>query len=442
MPTSVEELIEAIHRTATRVVLAVSGGGSRAIAELLERPGASRTVLEAVVPYSEAAMIAWLGGRPDQFCAPETARGMAAAAWHRAQKYDFSAGDCPDFRAATRSVGPKMGLSPLVALAGVACTAGLATDRSRRGPHHAHVALQTATRTANWSLELVKGRRSRGDEELVVSRMVLNALADACGVGTVPIFGAGHHAKRGRDKNGTVPFGQPLQLDLDLLPGEEVRYIETLASRPWQDLMLGRAAAVCHQGDGGLPAAVFPGAFHPLHAGHRRMMEIARDILGVPVAVEISILNVDKPPLDYTEIEGRVAQFPPDQAIWLTRAATFEEKSREFPRAVFLVGIDTLRRIAAWEYYGGTAGRAWRPWKTLPPAVAASWSSAALSARRSCGWRTWSCPTSSATPAERSRPSGFAKTFPPPRSASRGRRRSPLPPGDGRRHVPSPSARR
>ncbi len=246
-----------------------------------------------------------------------------------------------------------MGLSPLVALAGVACTAGLATDRPRRGPHHAHVALQTATRTANWSLELVKGRRSRGDEELVVSRMVLNALANACGVGTVPIFGAGHHAKRGRDKNGTVPFGQPLQLDLDLLPGEEVRYIETLASRPWQDLMLGRAAAVCHQGDGGLPAAVFPGAFHPLHAGHRRMMEIARDILGVPVAVEISILNVDKPPLDYTEIEGRVAQFPPDQAIWLTRAATFEEKSREFPRAVFLVGIDTLRRIAAWEYYGG-----------------------------------------------------------------------------------------
>ena len=116
--------------------------------------------------------------------------------------------------------------------------------------------------------------------------------------------------------------------------------------------MLGRTAAVCHQGDDAT-AAIFPGAFHPLHAGHRRMIEIARDILGVPVAVEISILNVDKPPLDYTEIECRVAQFPPEQAIWLTRAATFEEKSRVFPRAVFLVGIDTLRRIAAWEYYRG-----------------------------------------------------------------------------------------
>ena len=327
MPTSVEELIEAIHRSPTRVVLAVSGGGSRAIAELLERPGASRTVLEAIVPYGEAAMIAYLGGRPDQFCAPETARAMAAAAWHRARKYETAAGDCPDFRAATRSVGPKMGLSPLVALAGVACTAGLATDRPRRGPHHAHVALQSGTRTATWSLELEKGRRSRAEEERLVARLVLNAVADA--------------------------YGVPLRLDLDLFPGDEVRHIETLAPQPWQDLMMGRAAAVCHQGDSGPAAAVFPGAFHPLHAGHRRMIEIARDILGVPVAAEISILNVDKPPLDYTEIECRVAQFPPEQAIWLTRAATFEEKSRVFPRAVFLVGIDTLRRIAAWEYYRG-----------------------------------------------------------------------------------------
>ena len=96
-----------------------------------------------------------------------------------------------------------MGLSPLVALAGVACTAGLATDRPRRGPHHAHVALQTATRTATWSLELEKGRRSRADEEHLVARMILNALADACGV--------------------------PARLDLALSPGEEVRYIETLA---------------------------------------------------------------------------------------------------------------------------------------------------------------------------------------------------------------------
>ncbi len=304
MPLSVAELTEQIKRTPLRVVLAASGGGSRAIAELCERPGASRTVLEAIVPYCEGAMIAWLGGRPEQFCAPQTARAMAAAALHRAQKYGSSG-------------------SPL---AGIACTAALATDRPRRGPHRAHVALQTAARTATWSLELAKGRRSRAEEEDLVSRLMLNALADACGLQS--------------------------QLELPLVAGERVEHSQTRAPQPWQDLMMGRTAAVCLRGERAA-AAVFPGAFNPLHAGHRRMAALGREMLGLPVAIEMSILNVDKPPLDYTEIERRLAQFPAEQAIWLTRAATFVEKSRLFPRAVFLVGLDTLRRITAAEYYGG-----------------------------------------------------------------------------------------
>jgi hypothetical protein len=36
----------------------------------------------------------------------------------------------------------------------------------------------------------------------------------------------------------------------------------------------------------------------------------------------------------------------------LTRASTFQEKSRLFPGATFIVGTDTLRRIAAPQYYG------------------------------------------------------------------------------------------
>ena len=82
------------------------------------------------------------------------------------------------------------------------------------------------------------------------------------------------------------------------------------------------------------------------------MAEIAQEELGLPVATEISILNVDKPALDYLEIERRLGQFPPEQAVWLTRAATFDDKSRLFPGATFVVGVDTLRRIADPRYYG------------------------------------------------------------------------------------------
>ena len=44
-------------------------------------------------------------------------------------------------------------------------------------------------------------------------------------------------------------------------------------------------------------------------------------------------------------------QFAGDQGVWLTRAATFEAKSRLFPGATFLVGVDTLRRIADPRFY-------------------------------------------------------------------------------------------
>lgn len=333
MECSAEQLVQNIHASATRVVAAVSGGGSRAIADLLEVPGASRTLLEAVVPYCEKSLIAWLGGRPDQSCSPQTTRAMAMTAFRRALAYD----------------------EPEALPAGVACTAGLATDRPKLGPHRAHVAVQTAACTATWSLELLKDRRTRADEERLVAKLILNAVAATCGL---------------EDR-----------LALELLEGEQVEHRETVAPQPWRNLLLGKADYISqggtaeNKGTGSEPPdrnarqtapgeapvpifsarTIFPGAFNPLHAGHRRMIQLAGDMLHMPVAVEISIVNVEKPPLDYFEIERRVRQFPPEQTIWLSRAATFEEKSRLFPGATFLVGVDTLRRIAAPAFYGNDA---------------------------------------------------------------------------------------
>jgi len=88
-----------------------------------------------------------------------------------------------------------------------------------------------------------------------------------------------------------------------------------------------------------------------LHAGHLGIVATARAATKRPVAYEISIQNVDKPPLDYLEIERRLGQFSADDAVWLTRAATFQEKSRIFPGATFLVGIDTLLRLFDPKYY-------------------------------------------------------------------------------------------
>ncbi len=299
------QLVEQIHDTPTRIALAAAGGGSRAIADLLEVAGGSRTLLEAVVPYSAAAMVAFLGSRPEEFCSSLTSRAMAMAAFHRARRYE----------------------EPTAMPAGVACTASLATDRPKHGPHRIHAAVQTAAQTAAWHLKLHKDRRTRAEEERLAGYLTLNVVAEACGIDA--------------------------RLPLDLLEGERLEESRVSAPPAWQDLLLGKSEVVQVGPNTAPAAAVFPGAFHPWHAGHERMLHVAQEVLQQPVSVELSILNVDKPPLDYLEIESRLGQWTADQTACLTRAATFEEKSRLFPAATFVVGIDTLQRIAAPCYYGG-----------------------------------------------------------------------------------------
>lgn len=83
------------------------------------------------------------------------------------------------------------------------------------------------------------------------------------------------------------------------------------------------------------------------------MAAMAERRLGCEVEYELSIENVDKPPLDYYEITERAQPFN-DRTLWLTRAAHFRRKAELFPNATFVVGIDTLRRIADPRYYHDT----------------------------------------------------------------------------------------
>ena len=109
-------------------------------------------------------------------------------------------------------------------------------------------------------------------------------------------------------------------------------------------------------------AAIMPGAFAPLHRGHREMARVAERILGRAVEFELAIYNVDKGPLDQAEVFRRLGQFAGSQLVWVTRAPTFVQKAEMFPAATFVVGSDTLSRVASPQYYS--------PDLPLEPAIA------------------------------------------------------------------------
>lgn len=66
-----EKLIQNIHKSPYKAVIAITGGGAEAIGELLRHGNGSATLLEATVPYNQNSFADYIHGVPDKFCAPE-----------------------------------------------------------------------------------------------------------------------------------------------------------------------------------------------------------------------------------------------------------------------------------------------------------------------------------------------------------------------------------
>src|SRR3989442_10938538 len=132
-----------MHASGRRAVLAITGGGSGAIAELLRVPGGSRLLLEAVVPYDAGALTAFLGFEPAQASSVETAVAMAERALQRATTFAPSG----------------------AVLLGLGATAGLVTDRPRQGEHRAHIAVTAGGGGDVRSIVLAQGKRDPAAEE-------------------------------------------------------------------------------------------------------------------------------------------------------------------------------------------------------------------------------------------------------------------------------------
>jgi nicotinamide mononucleotide (NMN) deamidase PncC len=80
-----QQLISTLHASGRKATLAITGGGSGAVGELLRVPGGSRLLIEAQVPYDALALATFLGFAPAQACSADTAIAMARTARAHAQ---------------------------------------------------------------------------------------------------------------------------------------------------------------------------------------------------------------------------------------------------------------------------------------------------------------------------------------------------------------------
>ncbi len=306
-----QQLISTLHASGRKAALAITGGGSGAIGELLRVPGGSRLLIEAQVPYDALALATFLGFAPAQACSADTAIAMARSVRARAARLVPADTD----------------------LVGLGATAALVSDRPRKGEHRFHIAFANSAGIAHCTGVMAKGRRDRAAEEDLVSRAIVLWLAHACGI--------------------AAPSPRGL-LDADEHFEETVvATVDTI-----DQLLAGERDRVTVQPDGQMtllaprPLVLLPGSFNPLHSGHVLLARVAEEHKQQPLAFEISVTNVDKPPLAGKTVRQRLAQFAWKSPVELTRAPTFVEKSRLFPRTTFVIGADTAERLVAPKYYG------------------------------------------------------------------------------------------
>lgn len=291
-----KELVKSIHAHdgSKKLVLAITGGGAMAIGELLKYGHGSNTLLEAIVPYDMKSLQEFVGGPlPNKYCSQETANLMALKAYERAVYLTGSQDSI-----------------------GVGATCSLQKEGERAGrSHNVYITVQTKSSITPLHHTL---NEQREDEEQQASDFILDAI----------------------------------------LMSRSVRFDQIAVPKHYSSLLAKDVNQFGAKTPDAKPQSVFPGSFNPLHEGHEAMLVKAFEILKSPISLEISLKNVDKPDLDYLSLIKRQKQIlsqlndkPYFEDIIYTHAPKFCDKAKLWPGCTFIVGEDTMARIAEQKYY-------------------------------------------------------------------------------------------
>ena len=363
--------IESCYGSARQNIFSLhtTGGGATAISWLFSVPGASRSILEASVPYARSALGRVVNRSSsndiddcqiENFCSRNTANKMASSALK--SSVEMTLIESQDLR--------KLQDANIV---GLGCTAAIASAAPKKGEHRCFVSYAKANAVV-LSAEIVmkKGFRTREEEDSLCSKMIMDTLQASISTD---------------EKKSSFEFTNSI-----LCEEEHISQSVTDRSNDLIDDIRENKSKMClfvpknldtpaNEGDGidnficyddiNLPSdsLIYPGSFNPLHAGHVELAlasikSARRDDNNVPLIFEISATNADKPSLEKSEIIRRLQQFCKyngsilanagieNYGVCITSEPLFRAKSTIFPHCKFILGVDTLSRLINTKYYG------------------------------------------------------------------------------------------
>lgn len=294
-------------------VLAITGGGTSVIGNLLSKGGASKWFLEAIVPYSEQSLCEFLGNKPDKSCNMDTACQMAVTCMMRV----IELGSLRD------------------EAVGISCTAKLKKENNSEieiredgtvRDNIAYIARHTLESLNVYKVQFA-GNWARSDQEIELG----NILEDLTKIGYIRTGDfesiISHEVYTYEIQWDYKSFGGISSCDLSMLYTLEP---DSLSS---------------HILMGFISDNVFSGSFNPFTNNHEDII----DSFGKQVLLEISVKNFDKGWIDYRSIHKRLKSIrlhePNISGIMLTNLPLFVDKIQLFNKPTFIMGADTVNRI-------------------------------------------------------------------------------------------------
>ncbi|CEG48747.1 Rossmann-like alpha/beta/alpha sandwich fold [Plasmopara halstedii] len=311
-------------------------------------------------------------------CSAQTSECMAMAAWKMAT--DIMRREAEADGTQTAAALPNV-LKRFRAAVGIACTAGLATNYTKMGPHECFISvchvrsvsessvlLRPQYETYHLQLDKTLGR-SRTEEDHIVSRWLVYLLAKAANV--LPNACNTFYNELMSTQSKSDVFMKLTSDDIvvstsDLLDDICAGKLDNLVSLAFLPNFAENSAenAPLALQEFEFRGLILPGSFNPLHKGHVDLARVAQQLfkarsgVDLPVAFEIAIANADKGALQSSTIRERVEQFRDSSAMKLgawpvlvTNATLFGQKAELFPGCTFIIGADTAIRIVDKKYY-------------------------------------------------------------------------------------------